>query len=143
MITLIGTHLAKKDLVFLFNGPAEECEECKFKAPCLGSLEEGRSYIINNVRDNKQNCLIHDGGFVLPVEVEKADIVTNVSSKKCFEGSSIVYDPPDCDLQCVYRPFCFPEGLKEGDKTVIKKVLEKRVDGCAKGLSLSKVVLKI
>ncbi|MDR0913284.1 MAG: UPF0179 family protein [Methanobrevibacter sp.] len=143
MITLIGNDLAKKDLMFLFNGSVKECEDCRFKSTCVDSLEVGRCYIIKDVKDTKQMCPVHDKGFVKPIEVEKADIETNIISKKCFEGSSVTYIPPDCDLECIYREFCFPEGLNDGDKAVIKKVLTKNVDDCAKGFKLSKVLLKI
>ena len=49
MITLIGTSLAKKGLVFIFYGGSSKCESCRFNRTCL-NLEKGRKYIITNVK---------------------------------------------------------------------------------------------
>jgi len=143
MITLIGEDLAKKDLVFLFNKAAKECEDCKFKTSCVESLDEGRKYKIVNVRDNHQFCPIHDKDKVNVVEVEKADITTCIDAKKSFKGSTLNYNTLDCNIKCIYHKFCFADGLKENDKCTIEKILEKHVEGCVKGYSLAKVVLKI
>lgn len=143
MITLIGEDLAKKDLVFLFNRAAEECENCKFKTSCVESLEEGRKYRILDVKGNQQPCPIHDKERVNVVEVEKANIITFIDAKKSFQGSTINYSNPDCNVDCIYHEFCFPDGLKENDKCSIEEILEKHVDGCIRGYSLVKAVLKI
>ncbi|MDR2623336.1 MAG: UPF0179 family protein [Methanobrevibacter sp.] len=143
MITLIGEDLAKKDLVFLFNKAAEECDDCKFKTSCVESLEEGRKYKILDVRDNQQPCPIHDKEKVNVVEVEKANITTFIDVKKSFQGSTVNYTPPDCNIKCIYHEFCFPDGLKESDKCTIEEVIDDHINECAKGYSLSKVVLKI
>jgi uncharacterized protein (UPF0179 family) len=142
VITLIGEDLAEEGLVFLFNGPVEECESCRFKASCVESLEKGRKYIINNVKDNEQRCPIHDKKTVKVVEVERTDINALIDSKKSFEGSTFVYNPAECDITCVYHDLCFPEGLIPNDKCTISKILEKNLDICAKGLLLTKVSLK-
>ena len=61
MITLIGKDLAKKGQEFVFLGPAEDCEDCRFKSSCVGNLEENRKYVVVEVRDNEQKCPIHSG----------------------------------------------------------------------------------
>ena len=53
MITLIGKDLAKEGNEFVFYGPAEECETCRFKASCVDSLEKNRKYKNIEVRDNE------------------------------------------------------------------------------------------
>ncbi len=141
MITLIGEDLAEKDSVFIFYGPAEVCENCRFKTSCIESLEEGRKYKIIDVKDTEQKCELHDGGNVKVVEIEKSDITTLINSKKAFEGSTISYNPPDCDLDCVFHDLCFPEGLFPEDKCTIVKNLEKHEGGCPKGFLLNKVIL--
>lgn len=40
MITLIGKDLAKKGNEFIFYGSVDECENCRFKASCVDSLEK-------------------------------------------------------------------------------------------------------
>lgn len=57
MITLIGKDLAKEGNEFVFYGPVEECESCRFKSSCINSLEKGRKYVIIEVRDVEQNVL--------------------------------------------------------------------------------------
>ena len=74
MITLIGNCLANKGLKFMHYGATSECESCRFKNTCIDTLEEGRMYIIKNVKNGEQPCMIHEGGKVRVVEVEKARI---------------------------------------------------------------------
>lgn len=81
MITLIGKDLAKEGQEFVFLGPAEECEKCRFKSSCVGNLELNRKYVVVNVKENEQKCSIHAEGAVLPVEVELAQIDLLTASK--------------------------------------------------------------
>ncbi|KZX16149.1 hypothetical protein MBCUT_10150 [Methanobrevibacter cuticularis] len=143
MITLIGKDLAEEGLNFIFYGSSEICESCRFKASCIESLEEGRKYIIKNVKDIQQKCDLHDTGLVQSVEVEVADVETLVDTKKVFEGSTISFNPPDCDIECVFHHLCNPEGLKKGDKCTVIKDLGKHKGGCGKDFLLTKVVLSL
>jgi uncharacterized protein (UPF0179 family) len=139
MITLVGKEFAREGTKFIFYGPADECKNCRYKSSCVDSLEKNRMYEIISVRSNDQNCPLHAEGKVVPVEVQRADIPVLFNSNKVFEGSTIVYDSPDCDVYCEYHDFCFPEGLYDNDKCVIIKDLG-RFDGvCKKGLSLNKL----
>jgi len=142
MITLIGKNLAEKGLKFMHYGASEECEKCRFKSTCIDSLEEGRMYIVTDVKDTEQSCPIHEGGKIAVVEVERAGIETFVDSKKAFEGSVIQFEFPECDLACLMRDSCFPEGLQEGDKCKIVSIIGKPPNKCVKGLNLSLVVLE-
>jgi uncharacterized protein len=142
MITLIGKSLANKGLKFMYYGAASECESCRFKNTCLDTLEEGRMYIIKGVKNGEQSCLIHEGGKVKVVEVEKAYIRGVIDSKKSFEGSQIVFNPPECDENCSLRDMCFPEGLYKEDKCKIVRNMGKPRERCPNGRDLNMVLLK-
>jgi uncharacterized protein len=142
MITLIGKSLANKGLKFMFYGASSECESCRFKNTCIDTLEEGRMYIIKNVKNGEQPCLIHEGGKVKVVEVEKAYVRSVVDSKKSFEGSNIVFNPPECEEKCSLRDMCIPEGLYREDNCKIIRNLGKPRETCPKGHDLSMVLLK-
>ena len=143
MITLIGKEIAKKDSSFIVQGPAEECENCRIKSACVGSLEIGRKYTITDVKDTEQRCPIHAEGKVVPIEVELADIEMLLDSKKVFEGSSFNYEKPTCTFkECEYHKLCFPEGIKEGDKVTIAKDLRKFPGECEMKKSLKKILAR-
>ncbi len=142
MITLIGKKIAKKGLVFMHCGAAPECEECRFKGTCVDSLEEGRLYIIRNVKDAEQKCQLHEGQKVKVVEVDKANIKALVDSKRAFEGSMISIKSPECEETCEMHEMCFPEGLYEGDKCKIVKTLGRPSKKCVRGYDLNTVILK-
>jgi len=141
MITLIGKDLAKEGISFIFYGPATECEDCRFKSSCVDSLEKNRKYIIKDVKDNDQNCPIHDENLVIPVEIERANIFVLSDSKNIFEGSTLRYEPLECDEICEFKDHCFPEGLIEGDKCIVMKNEGKHTGKCIKGYDLNKLEL--
>jgi len=85
MITLIGKDLAKKGNEFIFYGSVDECENCRFKASCVDSLEKNRKYKIIDVRDNEQKCPVHAENTVIPVEVDRSNITLLSSSKSIFK----------------------------------------------------------
>lgn len=140
MITLIGKSLAKKGQEFVFLGPAEECESCRFKSSCVENLEENRKYEIVDIKDNEQKCPIHAEETVIPVEVDRAKINLLTESKSIFEGSTFTYNAPECDETCEFHDLCFPEGLQENDKCIVLKNDGKHKD-CKKGYTLNKLTL--
>ncbi|MBQ6099066.1 MAG: UPF0179 family protein [Methanobrevibacter sp.] len=140
MITLIGKSLAKKGQEFVFLGPADECEDCRFKSSCVGNLEVNRKYEIVDIKDNEQKCPIHAEETVIPVEVDRAKITLLTESKNIFEGSTFTFNAPDCDETCEYHDLCFPEGLEENDKCIVLKNDGKHKD-CIKGYNLNKLTL--
>ena len=141
MITLIGKDLAKEGQEFVFLGPADECENCRFKSSCVGNLELNRKYVVTGVKDNEQKCPIHAGETVVPVEVDRAKIDVLTTSKNIFEGSTFTYEAPDCDEACDFHDLCFPEGLIENDKCIVLENLGKHKGDCKKGLKLNKLTL--
>lgn len=143
MITLIGRNLAKEGLIFINYGASKKCETCRFKSSCLDSLDEGRMYVIKDIKDIEHPCPIHEGGKVKVIDVEKADIEALVTSKGAFEGSTVVFDAPDCDEDCSMKYLCFPEGLYQNDKCRIVKVIGRPKNKCVKGLNLNLVLLRL
>ncbi len=142
MITLIGKQLAKEGQEFIFLGPAEDCENCRFKSSCIGNLEENRKYVVVDVRDNEQKCPIHGEGIVVPVDVDRASIDLLTASKSIFEGSTFTYNAPDCDEEdCEFHDLCFPEGLFEDDKCIVLRNDGKHKQECKKGYKLNKLNL--
>ena len=141
MITLIGKDLAKKGQEFVFLGPADECETCRFKSSCVGNLEINRKYVVVNVKDNEQKCPIHAEETVIPVEVDRAKIDVLTTSKNIFEGSTFTFEMPDCDEACEFHDLCFPDGLIENDKCIVLENKGKHVDGCKKDYRLNKLTL--
>ena len=141
MITLIGKDLAKEDINFIFYGPADECESCRFKSSCVDSLEKNRKYKILEVRDNEQKCPIHDTNTVAPVKVETESITHLTNSRNIFEGSTFKYEPINCDENCEFKEYCLPDGLIENDKCIIMENNGKHKGECKKGLKLHEIVL--
>lgn len=142
MITLIGKDLAKEGNEFVFYGPAEECESCRVKSSCIGSLEKGHKYKIVEVRDVEQKCALHNEGKVNVVIVEEAETIICTQSK-VFEGSNFNFENFECDdLDCDFRELCFAEGINSGDKCTFIENLGKFED-CPKGNSLTKVIVKL
>ncbi|MDF2954633.1 MAG: putative metal-binding protein [Candidatus Alkanophagales archaeon MCA70_species_2] len=142
LTTLIGEKLAKVGEEFVFLGMARECEDCKLRSTCM-SLEEGRRYRIEAVKDDiRHDCHLHDGG-VCVVRVVEPPIPVAIEARKAFEGSKIVFEPPECDeSECEQYELCHPLGLKRGDKCTILQTLESLPDVCAKGLSLKLVEVR-
>ena len=141
MITLIGKELAKEGQEFIFLGPANECENCRFKSSCVGNLELNRKYVVVDVKENEQKCPVHAEGIVIPVEVERASIDLLTTSKSIFEGSTFTYNAPNCDENCDFHDLCLPEGLAENDKCIVLENLGKHKQECKKGYKLNKLTL--
>ncbi|CAD6494066.1 MAG: hypothetical protein LAKADJCE_00627 [Candidatus Argoarchaeum ethanivorans] len=142
IITLIGTRLAIVGNEFIFYGPAAECEGCKLKNTC-NNLKVGNKYRIASVKKEQvHKCAIHDIG-VYAVEVVPGQTVALVDSKKAFNGSKIVYEPPDCsEFDCADYDRCHPVGLNVGDKYTIVELLNEERPQCQMGYSLKAVALK-
>jgi uncharacterized protein (UPF0179 family) len=141
MITLIGKDLAREGQEFVFLGPADECEDCRFKSSCVGNLEKNRKYVVVDIKDNEQKCPIHSGDAVIPVEVDRAKIDLLTESKSIFEGSTFTYNAPDCDEKCDFHDLCFPEGLEENYKCIVLENMGKHTEECKKGYRLNKLTL--
>lgn len=138
MITLIGTSLAKKGLVFTFYGGSNKCESCRFKRTCL-NLEKGRKYEVTNVKRVTHKCPLHKDGRVQTIEVEPATIRTAIETKKAYKGSTIIFRTPNCEIDCENYDICHPEGLYNDDKCQIEEIGPEVV--CKNGNNLTEVIL--
>jgi uncharacterized protein (UPF0179 family) len=143
LITLIGKKLAKpgQEFIHFGVGNSRECMGCKLRKVC-DNLQVGRRYVVkSSMNKPHEKCKIHEEGVML-VEVEPAEIRATVGSTS-KEGEQFAFMKSDCpELMCDNRFLCFPEGIKEGDKCRIVKVVEKKVD-CKKGSKLCVVILEI
>ncbi|MDW7732642.1 MAG: UPF0179 family protein [Methanolobus sp.] len=143
MITLVGSRLAKEGEEFIFLGESRECQKCKLKRTCL-SLEPGRKYRVVKLRsDTVHECFIHDSG-VLAVEVVNSPIMAAIDSKKAIAGARISYERPKCsDFDDSLYDLMYPEGLRNGDKCTVCKVIDSIDEELLSGCSLKKVELNL
>ncbi|MFP4654787.1 MAG: UPF0179 family protein [Methanohalobium sp.] len=139
-VTLIGCRLAKEGQEFIYWGESPDCSGCKIKNTC-NNLEIGRKYRVEKIRsDTVHGCYLHDQGAMV-VEVSRASVVAAIESKKAVPGAKINFESIKCDeIDCEYHKFCYPKGLKNGDKCTIINVLDD-VEVCSRGKSLKKVEL--
>jgi len=135
-VTLIGEKQAVKGNEFIFYGPLSECRDCKVKTVCF-NLEEGRLYRVTEVRSMHHDCKIYEEG-VRAVEFELLPMKLAVEIKDAVEHNEIVFNSKLCDNRnCKFFKLCFPQGLKLGEKYIIKLVGEE-ID-CVEGKNLKEV----
>lgn len=137
-VTLIGEHLAKKGLEFVFGGCLSKCKSCEIKNSCCG-LEKSRWYRVVGVRDKKHDCKVHHGD-VKVVEVEKIPIKAAVSGRTVIEGSVVTFESKKCKkFECGNFRLCHPIGIEDKQKYDVKSV-DKKID-CRRGYDLKEVEL--
>jgi len=140
-VTLVGIKQAKKGFKFIHLGPSEQCYGCPLYKTCMENLEKGRIYEIVKVRGIKHTCKLHEEGVVV-VEVQEAEIEATINKRAAFEGAIITFHPQRCsENSCKFLKFCFPRGLKDGDKCKILKIEEKNIE-CLLGRNLALVRLR-
>ena len=140
IITLVSVSQAKVGLTFINRGASQKCKECEFYKVCVGNLEVNRVYKIVKIRDRSLPCSLYETEMKV-VEVVEAEIDAVISSRVAVEGAIITYQNPECDIQeCENRGICFPEGLFDGDRCKILKVIGSLQ--CRLGLPLKRVLLQ-
>ena len=140
IVTLVSVSQAKIGLTFINRGASQKCKRCEFYKVCVGNLEVNRVYRIVRVRDRSLPCSLYETEMKV-VEVVEAEIDTVVPSKVAVEGAIITYKSPECeDQECENRDICFPEGLFDGDRCKILKVIGSLQ--CRLGLPLRRVLLQ-
>jgi len=138
VITLVGELQARKGETFVYCGPLSECRDCKLKTVCF-NLDVGRWYRISSVREIHHDCKIHERG-VRVVAAEPIGIPASVPSKSAIEGTSLAFEPRECDsISCGNYRLCHPIGISPGTKFRISTVFGE-VD-CDDGQQLKKVFL--
>ena len=139
MLTVMGDKLAKKGLIFIYNGPSSECKDCKVKNICF-HLEKGSRYKIVGVRDVKHDCKLHENGVRI-IEVEKVPVPAALDKKQAMEGSTITLILPNCrDMGCKSRDLCFAIGLESKKRYKVAKVKKKLK--CSKGYDRVEVIFE-
>lgn len=140
MITLIGKEMAKEGNSFIFQNPAEECENCRLKHTCVEILKPGRKYIIKEVKNIEHKCPINESALIT-IKAELSDIEMLIDAKKAFEGSNFLYQENTCkNTECENYKLCHPEGIKTNDKVTIAKDLRKTIK-CEKNNKILKKIL--
>jgi uncharacterized protein (UPF0179 family) len=140
-ITLIGTHLAKPGLEFIYNGPLAECEHCKVRKACH-NLQAGRRYRITGVRNaSRHDCSVHQDG-ACAVDVIESPLIALVNADMAIVNSTIHYAGGCTKVECRSHELCSPDGIIEGEKYLIGEVLGNAPDVCERGRILKLVELR-
>lgn len=142
IVALLGVRMAQPGLMFIHMGPSEECKSCKLYTACMGNLETGRRYMVVEVKEKQHNCKIHEGG-VRVVKLIEPEIPAVIPANLASKGVIIRFSPPKCAHGCKLREFCFPEGLREGDRVRVVEVVGKPPGECVLGRSVRMVKLKL
>lgn len=135
IITLIGSKLAKMGTEFVFRGEAKECENCKLRNTCLNLEENIRYRVTELVKETVHECYIHEDG-VKAVRVVQSPIIAAISVSSAFEGSNIVFKPPECNENCRLYDLCHPQGAKPNETYKISKVIGNSPEECPLGYDL-------
>jgi len=122
IITLIGPGQAKLGMRFLHKGGTPKCEGCQYRRVCIENLEPGRIYKIVGVREKTLFCEAY-GMEMVVVEVTESEVEAAIPSGSAIEGAIISFKNPECtEDDCENYRLCFPEGLKNGDRSQILEV---------------------
>lgn len=123
-LTVIGEGLAKKGLVFRYEGETDPgCAKCKLHKVCHGSLEKNRDYTINEVRPLKHDvCHVFEGKVqVVGVEPEPLPIRMTIPVT-ATRGTGVSKRWEECGASCLLKQYCNPAALKEGESAALVKV---------------------
>jgi uncharacterized protein (UPF0179 family) len=140
-ITLIGTHLAKSGLEFIYEGPLPECESCKVRKACH-NLQPGKRYRITGVRTgSKHECLVHKDG-ACAVDVMESPLIALINADMAIVNSTIHYLGGCTKVECRSHELCNPDGIIEGEKYLVGEILGNAPDTCERGRILKLVELR-
>lgn len=117
-VTLLHAPQAKAGNHYVYRGPMPECQECRVKGACLNQ-EVGRRYRVTAVRSVRHPCPL-TADLVAAIEAEPAAPPMSWWSRAAIAGSSLTYEPLDCDRHdCVNFATCHPQGIARGDRVRI------------------------
>ncbi|TAJ44882.1 UPF0179 family protein [Methanofollis fontis] len=140
-VTLIGRCLAEKGLEFVYEGEVAACRNCKLLKVCH-NLQPGRKYKVVGIRKNtEQECAVHRDG-ICAIEVIEASVVTLIPADRAILNSRIHYESPCTRTDCRSYALCHPDGIIDGDKYSVAKILGNAPDICEKGRNLKLVELR-
>jgi uncharacterized protein (UPF0179 family) len=139
MIVLVDKSCAREGYEFVYLGEAKECRECGLKLPCHHNLEKGRRYAVDVARSERHYCRIFDE--VVVCEVREVGIEVAINRDSAFEGATLTFHPIDCkESFCKFIANCRPEGLREGDRCTVERVIDRMV--CPKKGGLTRVSIR-
>ena len=112
------------------------CRRCRLYRACVGKLREGLTYEVVRVRRVAHVCPLLRAKMVV-VDVVEAPKVIALTSRVVAEGLVTTFRRPACSYrgQCAYREYCRAEGLEDGEKVVVERVLSRHVE-CPAGLGI-------
>ncbi|MCL4350476.1 MAG: UPF0179 family protein [Candidatus Thermoplasmatota archaeon] len=134
-VTLIGLDQAEVGNVFRYITPLQVCSDCKVKGACF-TLEKGKTYRINEVREKEHPCKIFNHDMVRVVSVEEAmeEFIVPYDNR-VQEGSTLNIGGMDCDyITCDFIEKCNLLHNREDVKVKISKI-ERKVD-CPKNYDM-------
>ncbi|MCS7386970.1 MAG: UPF0179 family protein [archaeon GB-1867-005] len=138
-ITLLSEKCARIGYKFIHEGGAEECTNCSLRKVCIENLKVGRVYEVVGVRRKSHICPLHEERVVV-VEVVEAAVEAAIEKRLAVEGVIIAYYPILCQETCAFKLLCQPQGLRDGDKVKIEKLLDEI--NCPLNFKLLKAVLR-
>ena len=119
-VTLLHAPQARLGAEYVYQGEMPECGECRVKGACLNQ-QLGRRYRVTAVRAVRHPCPL-TGDEVRAVQVDLAPPPMSWWAKTAMKGSTVTYEPLDCDRQdCVNYSTCHPRGIAGRERM---KVLE-------------------
>lgn len=139
-ITMIGRHLAKEGLEFVYKGEIAGCEGCKVYKVCH-NLTPKRRYRITGIRNTAiHSCDVHADG-VCAVDVIEAPVPALIPAAKAIQNSKVLIDEACSCTECENYDLCVPEGLIPGEYYTVNKIIKSGVNNCERGESLRLVEL--
>ncbi len=141
-VTLIGRHLARPDLEFVYEGALPECKGCKLNKVC-NNLQPKKRYRIVTVRNStRHECSVHAGGEACAVEVIESPVLALIPAEKAIVNSKILFEPGCRQESCKGCDLCNPEGAVSGDYYLVGEVLGNPPVECERGRALKLVELR-
>lgn len=139
MIALVDKSSAVLDKSFLYLGEGDECANCSRRLACHSNLVKGHLYRVTEVKPKVHPCPIF--GEVRVCVVEEDMIKVAISSSGAYPEAKITYHKMKCDdILCPEASICIPEGIEDGEKVLVEKVLG-RLE-CPQGKILTMLTLK-
>lgn len=123
-LTVVGQALAKKGLVFRYDGETDPgCAACKLRKVCHGNLEKGREYRIADVRPVQHDvCHVFEGKVQI-VAVEPKPLPVQITIPvAATRGTATSKHWQECGAACLYKSMCNPPALAEGQSAALVKV---------------------
>ncbi|HDR73554.1 MAG TPA: UPF0179 family protein [Methanoculleus sp.] len=140
-VTLIGTHLARPGLEFVYEGALPECRGCKVNKVC-NNLQPSKRYQIVSVRNStRHECRVHAGG-ACAVEVIESPVLALIPAEKAIVNSKILFEHGCNRESCKGYDLCCPEGAVQGEYYLVGEVLGNPPVECERGRALKMVELR-